>query len=90
MTPQQHEKWLRKMGVHPDQLKEKKPKKKKVYRPKTVASGYYEDKKLSGSSPLLRGQEKKLNNPSLQIKVLEENRTSPRDLGGDRDYTWER
>lgn len=87
MTPAQHEKWLRKMGVHPEQLKAKK-KSKKLYKPQKTVKGYYEDKPLTGNSPL-REPEKpvKVLSP-LQVKILEENRTSPRDLGGDRDFSW--
>lgn len=52
-TKEQHEKWLKSQGLHPSQLKKKKPKKKPMRTNTTFAKDYYENKQLDGK-PILK------------------------------------
>ena len=44
MNKEQHNKWLRKHGVHPEQLRDRKSKRRSTWKPSTgIAKNYYGD-----------------------------------------------
>ena len=53
-------------------------------------TGYYEDKPFIAGNCLRKPPAPKLVDTRVQMRVLEENRTAPRDLGSEREYSWEK
>lgn len=88
MTKAEYDKWLKKQGIHPSQLKEKKKgKAPKKYKPKNTYSDYYENKDFNGN-PIMK-KEMDISKESDAIKkeiqrkrelILAMNMTGPRDL----------
>lgn len=86
-TKEKHEKWLKSQGLHPSQLKKRRPKNKIMKTNTTYAKDYYENKRLDGK-PILK-KEMDLSNESENTKkeiarkqsvIRAMNMPGPRDL----------
>ena len=86
-----HEKWLKSRGLHKDQIAKRKKKDRNERKP-ALSSSYYEDKPFVGS-PVLKSAGKIETCSFLEtekFKIEEGLRTSPRDLGSEREYDYQK